>query len=81
MVEKLVQRLLKRLVQKIKVGVLGATGTVGQRFIELLENHPWLELTEVTASEQNAGKTLSQAIEGRNRLPDSAAKVRGMKVN
>src|SRR5262245_29213348 len=47
--------------KKIKVGVLGATGAVGQKFVQLLENHPWFELTEVAASERSAGKTYSEA--------------------
>ena len=40
--------------QKLKVGVLGATGMVGQRFITLLENHPWFEVTVVAASSRSA---------------------------
>ncbi len=46
---------------KIKVAVLGATGMVGQRFIQLLENHPFFELTELAASERSAGKKYSEA--------------------
>lgn len=42
--------------QKIPVGVLGATGAVGQRFIQLLENHPWFEITALAASERSVGK-------------------------
>ena len=41
--------------EKIKVGILGATGAVGQRFIQLLENHPWFQITELVASETSAG--------------------------
>ena len=41
--------------ERIKVGVLGATGTVGQRFVQLLENHPWFQITELAASESSAG--------------------------
>ena len=41
---------------KIKVGVLGATGMVGQRYIKLLEDHPWFEVTYVAASPRSAGK-------------------------
>ena len=37
--------------QKLKVGILGATGMVGQRFISLLENHPWFEVTTLAARE------------------------------
>jgi aspartate-semialdehyde dehydrogenase len=47
--------------EKIRVGVLGATGAVGQKFIHLLQNHPWFELTEVAASERSAGKTYGEA--------------------
>ena len=46
---------------KIKVGILGATGIVGQRFVQLLENHPWFEISELVASEQSAGKNYAQA--------------------
>jgi len=42
--------------EKIKVGILGATGSVGQKFIELLNDHPWFEITELGASERSAGK-------------------------
>jgi len=47
--------------EKIKVGVLGATGAVGQKFVQLLTNHPWFELTEVAASERSAGKNYGEA--------------------
>lgn len=46
---------------KIKVGILGATGSVGQKFIELLKNHPWFEIAELGASERSAGKKYSDA--------------------
>jgi aspartate-semialdehyde dehydrogenase len=46
---------------KTPVGVLGATGAVGQRFIQLLADHPWFEVAEVAASERSAGKTYAQA--------------------
>jgi len=42
--------------QRIPVGVLGATGSVGQRFIQLLEQHPWFRVVAVTASERSEGK-------------------------
>ncbi|HMW32994.1 MAG TPA: aspartate-semialdehyde dehydrogenase, partial [bacterium] len=42
--------------KKIKVGILGATGTVGQRFIELLHAHPYFEITALAASERSVGK-------------------------
>jgi len=47
---------------KISVGVLGATGSVGQKFIQLLENHPFFEVKEVVASERSAGKTYKEAV-------------------
>ena len=51
--------------EKIKVGFLGATGMVGQRFDTLLENHPWFELVTLAASAHSAGKTYEEAIGGR----------------
>lgn len=50
---------------RIKCGVLGATGMVGQRYIALLADHPWFEVTYVAASPRSAGKTYAQAVEGR----------------
>lgn len=50
---------------KIKAGIIGATGMVGQMFIKLLENHPWFDVTYLAASESSAGKTYSQAVQGR----------------
>jgi len=50
---------------KIKAGVLGATGAVGQRFIEGLKNHPWFELTSLAASERGAGKRYRDAARWR----------------
>lgn len=47
--------------EKFKVGVLGATGMVGQRFVTLLANHPWFEVTELAASQMSAGKTYEEA--------------------
>ena len=51
--------------EKIKVGILGATGMVGQRFVTLLENHPWFEVVTLAASAHSAGKTYEEAIGGR----------------
>ena len=48
--------------KKLRVGILGATGMVGQRFIALLENHPWYEVITLAASERSAGKTYEEAI-------------------
>lgn len=50
---------------KLRVGVIGATGYVGQRFISLLDNHPWFECVAVVASPRSAGKKYSEAVEGR----------------
>ncbi len=47
---------------KIEVGILGATGSVGQKFIQLLENHPFFKVTEVAASDRSAGKKYSEAV-------------------
>ena len=51
--------------QRIPVAVLGATGSVGQRFVQLLENHPWFRLHELVASERSAGKTYAEAADWR----------------
>jgi aspartate-semialdehyde dehydrogenase len=63
--------------EKIPVAVLGATGSVGQRFIQLLENHPWFRLHEVVASERSAGKTYREAADWRleSLLPESAGNL------
>jgi aspartate-semialdehyde dehydrogenase len=50
---------------RIPVAVLGATGSVGQRFVQLLEHHPWFRLAEVVASERSAGKTYGEAADWR----------------
>ncbi len=51
--------------EKCKVGVIGATGMVGQRFLTLLEDHPYFEVTALVASPRNAGKTYEEALDGR----------------
>ncbi len=51
--------------EKYKVGVVGCTGMVGQRFLTLLENHPWFQVTALAASARSAGQTYAQAVEGR----------------
>ena len=51
--------------EKYKVGIIGATGMVGQRFITLVDNHPWFELTGLAASPRSAGKPYEQAVAGR----------------
>jgi aspartate-semialdehyde dehydrogenase len=48
--------------KKLRAGVLGATGMVGQRLVSLLVDHPWFELTEVAASERSSGKTYAEAV-------------------
>lgn len=53
---------------KLKVGIIGATGLVGQRFISLLDNHPWFEVVSLAASEKSAGKTYEEAVDGRWKL-------------
>lgn len=68
--------------KKIPVGVLGATGAVGQRMVSLLADHPWFQLVELAASERSAGKTYAQAATWRlaGPLPASAGAlpVRGL---
>jgi aspartate-semialdehyde dehydrogenase len=66
--------------QKIPVGILGATGVVGQRFIQMLENHPWFEVAWLAASDRSAGQLYGDAAKWRlkSRLPD---RVRSMKVS
>ena len=49
--------------EKISVGILGATGSVGQKFIELLSNHPWFEIKELAASDLSAGKKYKDAVD------------------
>ncbi len=70
---------------QLKVGILGATGMVGQRFISLLENHPWFEVTVVAASPRSAGKTYEAAVGGRWKMagpmPESVRRLTVMNVN
>ena len=65
--------------EKLRVGVLGATGMVGQRFVSLLENHPWYQVVTVAASPRSAGKTYEEAVGGRwkldNPMPESVKKL------
>ena len=51
--------------EKMKVGVVGATGMVGQRFLTLLEDHPYFEVTALAASARSAGKTYEEAVGAR----------------
>ena len=65
--------------EKLKVGILGATGMVGQRFVTLLENHPWFKLTVVAASGRSSGKTYEEAVGPRwamtTPMPESVKKM------
>ncbi|MFC0216487.1 aspartate-semialdehyde dehydrogenase [Paenibacillus chartarius] len=54
--------------QKLKVGIVGGTGMVGQRFMELLDQHPWFQVTAIAASAGSAGKTYEEAVQGRWKL-------------
>ncbi|BAK48380.1 MAG: aspartate-semialdehyde dehydrogenase [Lachnospiraceae bacterium] len=54
--------------EKLKVGILGGTGMVGQRFISLLDNHPWFEVTTIAASPRSAGKRYEDAVGSRWKL-------------
>ncbi len=64
--------------RKIEVGILGATGMVGQQFVKLLQGHPWFELKWLGASDRSAGKKYSEATCWRldGAMPDSAAELR-----
>ena len=70
---------------RLKVGILGGTGMVGQRFIALLENHPWFEVTTIAASPRSAGKTYEEAVGGRWKMstpmPEAVKKIVVMNVN
>jgi len=70
---------------KLRVGILGGTGMVGQRFIALLENHPWFEVTTIAASPRSAGKTYEEAVDGRWKMttpmPEAVKKLIVMNVN
>lgn len=71
--------------EKLKVGILGGTGMVGQRFIALLENHPWFEVTAIAASPRSAGKTYEEAVGDRWKMttpmPEAVKKLVVMNVN
>ena len=71
--------------KKLRVGILGATGMVGQRFISLLEKHPWYEVVTVAASERSAGKTYEEAVGSRWKMttpmPKNVKKLVVMNVN
>lgn len=66
---------------KLKVGVLGATGVVGQNYVKLLANHPWFEIVDLAASERSAGKTYAAAVADRWLMDISIPeKIAGMVV-
>ena len=71
--------------EKLKVGILGGTGMVGQRFIALLENHPWFEVTTIAASPRSAGKTYQEAVGDRWKMdtpmPEAVKDIVVMNVN
>lgn len=71
--------------EKLKVGILGGTGMVGQRFIALLENHPWFEVTTIAASPRSAGKTYAEAVGDRWKMttpmPDAVRDIIVKNVN
>ena len=71
--------------EKLRVGILGGTGMVGQRFISLLENHPWFEVTTIAASPRSAGKTYEEAVGDRWKMttpmPEAVKKLVVMNVN
>ena len=71
--------------EKLRVGILGATGMVGQRFISLLENHPWFEVVAVAASPRSAGKTYAEAVGDRWKMttpmPEAVKNLIVMNVN
>ena len=65
--------------EKYKVGIIGGTGMVGQRFVTLMENHPWFQLTVIAASPRSAGKRYEDAVAGRwamdNPIPEEAKDI------
>ena len=71
--------------EKLRVGILGGTGMVGQRFISLLENHPWFEVTTIAASPRSAGKTYEEAVGDRWKMdtpmPEAGKKIIVKNVN
>ncbi|RRJ62545.1 aspartate-semialdehyde dehydrogenase [Paenibacillus oralis] len=65
--------------QKLKVGIVGGTGMVGQRFVLLLDQHPWFEVTAIAASASSAGKTYEESVQGRWKMatpiPDAVKNI------
>ncbi len=71
--------------KKLKVGILGGTGMVGQRFNTLLENHPWFTVTTIAASPRSAGKTYEEAVGDRWKMqtpmPEAVKNIKVMNIN
>jgi aspartate-semialdehyde dehydrogenase len=53
---------------KLKAGIVGGTGMVGQRFVQLLDQHPWFKVTAIAASAKSAGKSYEESVQGRWKL-------------
>ncbi len=71
--------------EKLKVGILGGTGMVGQRFISLLDNHPWFEVTAIAASSRSAGRTYGEVVGDKWKMqepmPEKVKNIEIMNVN
>ena len=71
--------------EKLRVGILGGTGMVGQRFISLLADHPWFEVVTIAASARSEGQTYEEAVAGRWKMdtpiPEAVKGIRVMNVN
>ena len=71
--------------KKLRVGILGGTGMVGQRFISLLDEHPWFEVVTIAASERSEGLRYEDAVSGRWKMetpiPDAVKNIKIMNVN
>ena len=74
-----VSRKFNEFSRKLKVGILGATGMVGQRFVTLLNNHPWFDIVSVAASPRSAGRMYGKAVKGRwvmkDKIPNDVKKL------
>src|SRR5437016_13348979 len=65
---------------KTPVGILGATGIVGQRFVQMLEHHPWFEITWLAASDRSEGRLYAEAARWRMKSP-IPTRIAGMRVS
>lgn len=74
-----------KLDKKIRVGIIGATGMVGQRFVTLLSNHPWFEISALAASKRSSGKRYKEAVCGRwkmdDEIPSNVAELKVMDIH